>query len=122
MTRPPQAPNRAATWTLRIMVGGFSALFVTATVTMLVIWYQGRAAKIANLALQSVVTEIYRPHKREVNWYVANLNNAKSIVLENDMIGVLQVGDSVSKKKGQDFYTIRKKGSGETTRIQIVQL
>lgn len=120
MTKKPEASGRGATWLLRILVGGFITLVVTFTTVVLVSHFRGRADTVADLELRCTVTEIRQPNgRRSPNWYIASLSNAKSIGLESGMAGKLQVGDSIRKEKGEAFYTIRSKKTGQISRVRI---
>ncbi len=121
MQKPIQIPGRGAKWILRIMVGGFITLAVAMISFILVTWYLGSTARIRDLELQGEVVSIRQVDPHDTKWFSAALTDGKSIVLEDAMLGVLAIGDSLFKKKRENFYTMKQKSTGTITRIRIIQ-
>ncbi len=121
MKRPIQVPERYARLIMRIMVGGFIVIGVCFISFMLTIWYKGNKAKVRDLEVYGAVKSLYQSDKRDTKWWVARITDGKSTVLEDAMLGRLQVGDSLFKKKGDPYFTMVKARTGERTRIRIIQ-
>ena len=120
MQKPLQIPGHWAKWFMRIMVGGFITLVAVFIIGFVIVYRREHTASVANRELSGAVTEISQPDHHETKWYVAKLSDGQSIVLENAMLGVLKVGDSLFKKKGEGFY-IMKQRNGNEMKIRMFQ-
>lgn len=73
---------------------------------------------IKNISLQTIVVEIYMdPHKQ----YFKNmiLDDGQVLPMPEAMNGILQVGDSIYKIRGQSFYTIVNSKNNARTRFDV---
>lgn len=61
---------------------------------------------IKTFSLQNRVTDIYVSDKRKPYFKEMKFDDGKSLPMPEKMNGILQIGDSIYKNKGEDFYTV----------------